>query len=64
MVGGAGTGSVKDVLSKRHEARVVHVACMSRKGEVMVPVIGTAGMMSQEGMWASVGVVAKVGAVR
>ena len=41
-------GGVGGVIHEGHEARVVHVACMSREDEVMVPVIGTAGMMSQD----------------
>ena len=63
-MGEAGTGGIKEVISERHEARVVHVACISREGKVMVPVIGTAGTMSWEEMRTSVGVAAKVGAVR
>jgi hypothetical protein len=57
-------GGVGGVIRERHEAGVVHVACMSGEDEVMVPVIGTAGMMSREGMGrASVGMAA-VGEVR
>jgi hypothetical protein len=65
MVGGAGMGGVEGVICEGHEAGVVHVACISEEDEVMVPVIGIAGMMSLEGMRrASVGVAAAVGAVR
>jgi len=39
MVGEAGMGGVGGVIHERHEARVVHVACMSREDKVMVPVI-------------------------
>jgi hypothetical protein len=56
---------VSSVIHEGHEAGVVHVACMSREDEVMVPVIGMAGMMSWEGMGrASVGMAAAAGAVR
>ncbi len=58
-------GGVEGVIHEGHEAGVVHVACMSGEDKVMVPMIGTAGMMSREGMGrASVGMVAAVGAVR
>ena len=58
-------GGVGCVIREGHEAGVVHVACMSGEDEVMVPVIGIAGIMSLEGMRrASMGVVAAVGAVR
>jgi hypothetical protein len=63
MVGGAGMGDAGSVICKGHEARVVHVACISREDEVIMPMIGTAD--SQEWMGrASVGMVAAVGAVR
>ena len=53
------------VIHEGHEAGVVHVACMSGEDEVMVPVIGMAGIMSQEGMGrASMGVAAVAEAVR
>jgi hypothetical protein len=39
-------GGVGGVIHEGHEARVAHVACMNREDEVMVPVIGTAGIMS------------------
>jgi hypothetical protein len=59
MVSEAGMGGVGGVICEGHEAGVVHVACMSGEDEVMVPVIGTAGMMSREGMGrASVGMAA------
>jgi hypothetical protein len=59
MVSEAGMGGVGGVIREGHEAGVVHVACMSGEDEVMVPVIGTAGMMSWEGMGrASVGIAA------
>jgi hypothetical protein len=36
-------GGVGGLICEGHKARVVHVACMSREDEVMVPVIGIAG---------------------
>ena len=58
-------GGVGGVICEGHEARVVYVACMSGEDEVMVPMIGTAGIMSWEGMGrASVGMAAAAGAVR
>jgi hypothetical protein len=58
-------GGVGGVICEGHEAGVVHVACISREDEVMVPVIGIAGIISWEGMRrASVGVAAAVGEVR
>jgi hypothetical protein len=60
-----GTEGVEAVISKGHMARVVRIACMSRKGKVMVPVIGiAAGTMSQEEVRASMGMAAEVKAVR
>ena len=56
---------MEGVIGEGHEAIVAHVAYMRGEGEVMVPVLGTAGMMDWEGMGrASVGVAAEVRAVR
>ena len=68
MVRGARTGGVIGMIGKEHEAEMVDVASMAGMHEeddleVMVPMIGIAGMASWQGR-ASRGVAAAVGTGR